>query len=341
MDFLNVRLSRNCTPDNTECVTTEVLLEGYNENGTSTAHSPPEESVSPPDEYRKDRCSPPAETLRLRRNVVGTEVHLQIPMEKLANFHGYVTTTEYSPNHQQQRYQRIRYLEYRGQSPDTGGGGGSGGGGFEQPLIKYEHHQQQQHQQGKMDPNSSYVTLESVGDVYQQQQQQQQQQNYQQQNSYQTYQSYEGEQPSAADNVMFNIYDKDGHGGAGAGGGGGDYVVKGGHQKVGYGQQSLQMQQQQQQQQHQEYQEDCNGNGGVAESGEQSVFWGAHEQQVADFTSAANETLAAANALQMQEAGLGPPDGSIQVAPQYTIFHTGNPGPSWIDEHFDQSKSHS
>lgn len=310
-------------------MTTEGLMEGYNENGTSAAHSPAEESVSPSDEYRKDCCSPPAKILRLsRRNVVGTEVHLQIPMEKLANFHGYVATAEYPLNHQQ-RYQRIRYLEYQGQSPDTGGGGG---GGFEQPLIKYEHHQQQQ-QQSKMDPNSSYVTLESVGDVYQQQQQPQQ--NYQQQNSYQTYQSYEGEQPSAADNVMFNIYDKDGHGGAG-GGEGGDYVVKGGHHKVGYGQQSLQMQQQQQQQ---EYQEDCNGNGGVTEAGEQSVFWGAHEQQVADFTSAANETLAAANALQMQEAGLGPPDGTIQVAPQYTaIFHTGNPGPSWIDEHYDQSK---
>jgi hypothetical protein len=38
------------------------------------------------------------------------------------------------------------------------------------------------------------------------------------------------------------------------------------------------------------------------------------------------------------EAGLGPQDGTIQVTPQYTIFQSGNPGPSWIDEHYDQSK---
>jgi len=126
---------------------------------------------------------------------------------------------------------------------------------------------------------------------------------------------------------IFNIYEKESHGG------GGDYGVKAGHQKGGYVQQTLLQQQQQQQP---EYQDDVNGGGGGGGEG-QPDFWGPHEQQVADFTTAANETLAAANALQIQEVGLGQPDGSIQVTQQYAIFQTGNPGPSWIDEHYDQS----
>lgn len=312
-------------------MTTEVLIDGFNENGTSTTHSP-EESVTP-EEYQKDPLSPPADAIRLRRNVDGTEVHLQIPMEKLGTFHGYVATTTDYPNHQP-RYQRIRYVEYRGQPTEE-----TVGSGFDPSLIKYEHLQQQQQQQqqpGKIDPNSSYVTLESVTGIYQQQQQQQQQQvqqqqqqhNYQQQpNSYQAYQPYEQNEQPTAD--MFNMYEKVSHG-IGSGGGGGDYEVKNGHQKSGYGQQL--MQQQQQQQQQPEYQDD--GNGGGGESG-QPDFWVTHEQPVTGFATSADETLAA-NALQM-EAGLGPPDDSIQVTPQYTIFQTGNPGPSWIDEHYDQS----
>jgi len=216
-------------------VSTEVLADGFDENDApATARSSERggESVSPPDEYQKNR-SPPVDAIRFQKNLYPADAHLQIQMDKLAAFHGYVTATEY-PSHQQ-RYQRIRYLEYRGQSPEENGGGGGDGGGLDQSLIKYEHHQHQQ-QPAKLDPNSSYVTLESVTDVYQQQQQQQeqQQQNYQQQNTYQTYQPYEGEQPATGD--MFNMYEKESHGG------GGEYGVK----KVGcYGQQQQQQQQQQ------------------------------------------------------------------------------------------------
>lgn len=333
--FVVHSLSRNCTPDTAECVSTEVLIDGFNENGTPSAtHSPGDGSASPPDEYRKESRSPlpAADSIRLRRNADGAEVHLQIPMEKLGTFHGYVTAAAaaaadyHSPSHQQ-RYQRIRYVEYhRGQSTDDRVAADD----FKQSLINYEHNNHHHHQQqGKMDPNSSYVTLESVTDVYQQQQQQQ---NYQQQqNSYQTYQPYEqsAEQPAAD---MFDMYEKTGHGGST-----GDYGndVKNGHQKSGYGQQAVMIQQQQQQQS--EYQNDGNEGGGGGGDNGQPDFWGAHDQQVAtDFANAADETLAAANVLQM-EAGLGPPDTGIQVTSQYTIFQTGNPGPSWIDEHYDQS----
>ncbi|XP_050540026.1 uncharacterized protein LOC126904807 isoform X5 [Daktulosphaira vitifoliae] len=286
---IEYRHEGNCTPENTECVSSEVLLNEYTDNGTPATRSPVD-PVSSPKDFQKDP-SPPTEGIRLRRNVGGAEVQLQLPVEKISTFQGYMS--DYS-NHQ--RHQRVRYLEYRDQSQHDEGR-------FDQPsqLLKYDHHQQ-----GKVDPNSSYVTLESVNDVYQQQQQQQQQQQTYQQHSYQTYQTYDGEQQQD----MFNMtYEKDGHVG---------YSLK-----KSYQQQTMMLQHQQQP----EYQGD--GNGGEA----QQDFW-SHENQVTDFTTN-EETLAAANVLQMES--LGQTDGNVQVTPHYTIFQSTNPGPSWIDEHYDQN----